>query len=61
MACGSTIGPMLAAKLGFLSCDVGNPILSMHSIREMGHVKDVEHAVNLFKGFFDHFPMQVEK
>lgn len=31
--CGSTVGPMLS-KIGFRTVDVGNPILSMHSIRE---------------------------
>ncbi|MCJ1463767.1 hypothetical protein MMC07_002376 [Pseudocyphellaria aurata] len=54
-SCGSTIGPMLSAALGTRTLDLGNPQLSMHSIRETGGVYDVEHAMNLFEGFFEHF------
>lgn len=53
--CGSTIGPMLSASLGARTIDVGNPQLSMHSIRETGGAYDAEHGVNLFESFFDHF------
>jgi len=54
-SCGSTIGPMLSAALGARTIDVGNPQLSMHSIRETGGAHDVEYAVNLFESFFEHF------
>lgn len=53
--CGSTIGPMLSAKLGTRTVDVGNPQLAMHSIRETGGCHDVEHGVNLFESFFAHY------
>jgi aspartyl aminopeptidase len=68
--CGSTIGPMLSAKLGLRTVgkylvlqiistytsdfnasivpDVGNPQLSMHSIREVGGTDDIPNAIKLF-------------
>ncbi|KAJ3378260.1 hypothetical protein HDU84_007708 [Entophlyctis sp. JEL0112] len=53
--CGSTIGPMLSAKLGLRTIDVGNPQLSMHSIRETCGVEDVGYAIDLFQSFFEDF------
>jgi aspartyl aminopeptidase len=50
--CGSTIGPILSGSLGIRTVDMGNPQLSMHSIREMCGVDDIAYCINLFKGFF---------
>jgi len=49
---GSTIGPMTAARLGMRSIDVGSPMVSMHSIREMGGTEDQLHMINLLAEHF---------
>ncbi|QLL33179.1 hypothetical protein HG536_0E00900 [Torulaspora globosa] len=53
--CGSTIGPILASKTGIRTLDLGNPILSMHSIRETGGSADLELQIKLFKAFFEDY------
>ncbi|ODV80990.1 aspartyl aminopeptidase [Suhomyces tanzawaensis NRRL Y-17324] len=54
-ACGSTIGPLISAKLGIKTLDLGNPQLSMHSIRETGGTYDVLKLTNLFQSFFENY------
>ena len=47
LACGSTIGPISSAQLGVRTVDVGNAMLSMHSIREQCGAKDTEMMVRV--------------
>ena len=53
MACGSTIGPITATRLGVRTVDVGVPQLGMHSIRELAGEKDQFYLAKALKGFFD--------
>ena len=52
LGCGSTIGPITAANLGIRTIDIGNPMLSMHSIREMAGAKDHLPLIKVFKEYF---------
>jgi aspartyl aminopeptidase len=51
LGCGSTIGPISAARLGMRCVDVGNPMLSMHSAREMAATADVEPMIRVLSAF----------
>jgi aspartyl aminopeptidase len=47
LRCGSTIGPISAARVGVRAIDVGNPMLSMHSCREMAGAADIEPMITV--------------
>jgi aspartyl aminopeptidase len=51
MPCGSTIGPVTAARLGITTVDVGVAQLSMHSARELTGVVDPARFATLLKSF----------
>lgn len=51
--CGSTIGPIMSARLGVKTADIGAAQLSMHSIREMCGTVAVEQCENLYKTYFE--------
>ncbi len=51
LGCGSTIGPISSASTGIRTVDVGNPMLSMHSIREMAGSKDAAHMLKVMTAF----------
>jgi aspartyl aminopeptidase len=52
IACGSTIGPITATRLGIETVDIGVPQLSMHSIREMCGTRDPVELVSLLRAYF---------
>jgi len=49
---GSTIGPISSTQLDIQSVDIGNPILAMHSVRELGGVMDHYYTYESFKEFY---------
>ncbi|MCI7550806.1 MAG: M18 family aminopeptidase [Actinomycetaceae bacterium] len=50
--CGSTIGPFVGSRLSVLTVDVGVPLLSMHSVREISSPQDVFDLSLILEGFY---------
>ena len=51
---GTTIGPLSGTRLGILTVDVGAPILSMHSSRELCGADDPHYLADLALGLYTH-------
>ena len=47
IGCGSTIGPICASRLGMPVVDLGDPMLSMHSVRECAAAEDHPRLITL--------------
>ena len=52
MPCGSTVGPTISANLGIPTVDIGEPMLSMHSIREMMAASDHADMIKLVSALY---------
>ncbi|EPY33263.1 aminopeptidase [Strigomonas culicis] len=53
--CGSTIGPILSTLSGIKTADIGNAMLSMHSVREMCGTVDIYYLTKLIESFFENY------
>ncbi|MCX3060447.1 M18 family aminopeptidase [Streptomyces beihaiensis] len=53
MPCGTTIGPITAARHGIKTVDIGVAILSMHSVRELCGADDPHMLANALLAFLD--------
>lgn len=48
---GTTLGPLLSHHLSVPTVDMGNPILAMHSVRELADLRDQEQMIRLLKNY----------
>ncbi len=52
LGCGSTIGPIVASRLGVASVDVGSPMWAMHSLRESTGVLDHAYMIKVLTTYY---------
>jgi len=52
LGCGSTIGPVIASRLGVRTLDIGLATFAMHSIRELAGSRDPGHLIKALSAFF---------
>ena len=52
LGCGSTIGPIVASRLGVSSVDVGSPMWAMHSIRESAGILDHAYMIKVLTTYY---------
>lgn len=52
MPCGSTVGPVVSARLGIPAVDIGNPMWAMHSARETCGAKDHKALIKVLKQYY---------
>jgi len=52
LGCGSTIGPIVASRLGVRTVDVGSPMWAMHSLRESAGVLDHTYMIKVLISFY---------
>jgi aspartyl aminopeptidase len=52
LGCGSTIGPIVASRLGVSSVDVGSPMWAMHSIRESAGILDHAYMIKVLTSYY---------
>lgn len=51
---GQTLGPIMSSYLPLFSCDLGIPMLAMHSACELVNKKDYKELVKLIKAYYEY-------